>query len=277
MMFVRVIESLRRPEYTGKNRCRTCTVVNLLIVGMIAVVLSAVSHVLFGIVAFVGGVIGIYLRGYLIPGTPTFTKHYFPPWLLRAFGKDPLEGQLDVHKPTTTTKNDVEPLIAAGVTTDETDKRTATSEFRSEWRDRIETVRDRGLEADDVRSAFDANSATNYGSLAFDLDGSRTVRWDTEAALVADVVASDLLQERVEEWSSFDTDQRQSVLLGLRLCLDVCPVCDSKTQTIEDRIDPCCQEPHQIERLQCPNCGLLANAAVPEESDVSIREELFPQ
>ncbi|WP_396613336.1 hypothetical protein ACH9L7_17035 (plasmid) [Haloferax sp. S1W] len=83
-----VVEALHQPEYTGENRCEPCTVLNLLIAGLLGSVVARKSK-LGGVVA-VGLSIGlIYLRGYLVPGTPTLTKRYLPPEVLRWFGKDP--------------------------------------------------------------------------------------------------------------------------------------------------------------------------------------------
>ncbi|SEL78061.1 hypothetical protein SAMN04488691_10812 [Haloferax larsenii] len=87
-MKIDVVESLHQPEYTGENRCEPCTVLNLVIAGLLGSLVARKSK-LGGLVA-VGVSIGlIYLRGYLVPGTPTLTKQYLPPTVLEWFGKDP--------------------------------------------------------------------------------------------------------------------------------------------------------------------------------------------
>lgn len=83
-----VLEEFGRPEYTGENRCVPCTVVNLVIAAAVAVVLGRRNRAL-GLFAFGASVVVIALRGYLVPGTPTLTKRYLPPRLLRWFGKEP--------------------------------------------------------------------------------------------------------------------------------------------------------------------------------------------
>ncbi len=94
----RTIDRLRRPEYTGENRCLPCTVVNAALAALAAtgvgsglVVAGVSAAYAAGVAAGVLGVsaVSIYLRGYLVPGTPALTKRYFPPWLLSLFGKDP--------------------------------------------------------------------------------------------------------------------------------------------------------------------------------------------
>lgn len=80
------IERLKQPEYTDENRCPPCTAVNLLIAAAIAVVAGRRNRGV-GILVFLGGAALIYLRGYLVPGTPELTKRYLPETVLAAFGK----------------------------------------------------------------------------------------------------------------------------------------------------------------------------------------------
>jgi hypothetical protein len=102
-----VISRFRQPEYTGENRCLPCTAVNtLLAAGLSGAVAAGGLVVTTPVVGAVAGVavlgvslLSIYLRGYLVPGTPELTKRYFPPWLLRAFGKEPV---LEHHQPVET-------------------------------------------------------------------------------------------------------------------------------------------------------------------------------
>lgn len=78
---------LRQPAYTGDNRCLPCTAVNIVIAVIVSVVASIVSPVL-GVGVFVLALVAIYVRGYLVPGTPTLTKRYFPERVLHWFDKD---------------------------------------------------------------------------------------------------------------------------------------------------------------------------------------------
>jgi hypothetical protein len=87
-MIKQIIERLHQPEYTGENRCEACTGVNLLISTAVSAVVARKSK-LAGLLTFGASGALIYLRGYLIPGTPTITKRYFPEWVLQLFGKEP--------------------------------------------------------------------------------------------------------------------------------------------------------------------------------------------
>jgi hypothetical protein len=87
-MIRRLAETLRQPEYTGDDRCLPCTVVNLLIATVLGVLTSRRSKPA-GVLVVAGSLVLIYLRGYLVPGTPQLTKRYLPPAVLRWFGKSP--------------------------------------------------------------------------------------------------------------------------------------------------------------------------------------------
>ncbi|MFC6719694.1 hypothetical protein ACFQGT_13095 [Natrialbaceae archaeon GCM10025810] len=93
-MNVDIVDDLRQPEYTGENRCLPCAVVNLVIAALLSSVVARKSR-LGGAIALGVSIALIYLRGYLVPGTPTLTKRYLPPEVLRWFGKDP-EADLEV-------------------------------------------------------------------------------------------------------------------------------------------------------------------------------------
>lgn len=83
-----IVEPLRKPEYTGENRCTPCTVLNLAIAGAIGTAVARRSRVA-GAAVVGASTAAIYLRGYLVPGTPELTKRYLPERVLRLFGKAP--------------------------------------------------------------------------------------------------------------------------------------------------------------------------------------------
>jgi hypothetical protein len=89
-----LLERLEQPEYTGENRCGACTAVNLLLAAALAALLGRRNRAL-GLLAFVGGAALVYLRGYLVPGTPELTKAYLPPSVLALFGNDERPASMD--------------------------------------------------------------------------------------------------------------------------------------------------------------------------------------
>jgi hypothetical protein len=276
MRIADAVDRLRQPEHTGEDRCTPCTVVNLLIAVAIAGVVTVLSPWL-AIAAFVAFVGTIYLRGYLVPGTPSLTKRYLPARVLRLFGKEPIERSFDGGAVTSAEYADSNPetaetdgvLAAAGVVsrTEEADI-DLTPGFKDEWRERIQTTRERTLETEDVREMLDADSVSRHGNQSFVVDGNKSVRWGSNAAFVADIAAASILDERLDEWDSFEWDRKRSVFLGLRLCLERCPSCDGTVETSENRADPCCQKPHRMAQSICGNCGAaIADAAVVDHGE----------
>jgi len=144
-----VISRFRQPEYTGENRCMPCTVANTLMAagasGATAVGGAVVAAPLVGAAAggavFVVSVLAIYLRGYLVPGTPELTKRYFPPWLLRLFGKEPV---LERHQPVETEEGfDPETtLVRVGALEEcaDGDDLCLTDSFGDSWRTELDSL-----------------------------------------------------------------------------------------------------------------------------------------
>ncbi|MFC6794404.1 hypothetical protein ACFQFH_08690 [Halobaculum halobium] len=77
-----LIDTLRRPEYTGENRCGPCTVLNVAAVVVAAAVAATRRRSLAVPVVAVGAAL-VYLRGYVVPGTPAFA-----PDLVRSLGME---------------------------------------------------------------------------------------------------------------------------------------------------------------------------------------------
>ncbi len=82
------LDRIRRPEYTGENRCLPCTALNVAI-AFLATALAAPLGPVAVVVVFLASMGSIYFRGYLIPGTPTLTKRYLPDPILELFDKGP--------------------------------------------------------------------------------------------------------------------------------------------------------------------------------------------
>jgi hypothetical protein len=153
-------DRLRRPEYTGENRCMPCTVVNGCLALVAAVVVTALVGPLGGLVVLTAGLGAIYFRGYLVPGTPELTVRYFPPWLLELFGKD-----LDLRET-------LVPVEDVAVRATPEGGRLVDS-FASAWRDRIESIRADGVSEDDAATLLGVEAVSNVGGAAYEVDGGR--------------------------------------------------------------------------------------------------------
>lgn len=275
-----VVDGIRRPEHTGADRCTPCTVVNVLIAALLSVAIALVARPLGSVPALLlaGAVLlvsvaAIYLRGYLVPGTPWITETYFPDWLLRLFEDDPT-----VRPGSMVELGDVEAsLERAGVVTDCDGEVCLTDEFRAEWRDRIADLR----EGDTARAAF----MTLFGDriavlhaegtvqepveveperLSFETFGDAYValidhvevdQWESRAAFIAEVAGADLLRDRYEGWMDLEVRTRNDVLRDLRAFLRRCPSCDGPVAAGDDPVESCCRSVEAVAAMTCQECG----------------------
>jgi hypothetical protein len=247
-----VLDRVRQPEYTGENRCMPCTATNV----VIAVLLSVGVGVLFppaGVVVFALSLGAIWLRGYLVPGTPELTKRYFPDWLLDLFGKAPAPG-------TEIADTDLDPeatLLELGVVEPADDDLRATPAFAEAWDAEIEAVRAEpavrvagllDLDADEVSLADSPNACVVEEA------GMEVGRWPSRAALFADLAAIPLLRERATDWETLDRREQGQLLAGLRVFLDSCPDCDGPLSFGQETVESCCRTAEVI-TYDCDDCG----------------------
>ncbi|WP_338739744.1 hypothetical protein [Haloplanus salilacus] len=238
-------DRLRRPEYTGENRCVPCTVVNLCLAVVAAVVVGVVLGPVGGVAVLAGAAGAIYFRGYLVPGTPTLTVRYFPPWLLELFGKE-----VDLRET-------LEPVEGVAVRATPEGGRLVDS-FEHAWVDRIERMREAGITDDDVARLLGVPEASSVpGDVAYVVDGGLR-QWLSESALLADAAAAAVLEaEGDEAWVSLDPDARVATLRDLRKYLTYCPLCggdldDEETETVET----CCTESERVLMATCVDCDV---------------------
>lgn len=259
-----VLARVRRPEYTGENRCMPCTAVNLAIavvgsLGLAGVGWQTGSPALgaaLGVGFFGLAAASIYLRGYLVPGTPTLTKRYLPERVLARFGKAPerpapAESELDAEAV----------LTGVGALEECPDRPDLclSDEFRERWYGAIDAVdadatgRERLLELLEVD---DGEVEIEEFGTAFQarLDGRPVGTWQSEAAFLADLGAGEVLAERDSEWAARTVAERGQLLNGLRLFLDTCPNCGGVPEFNTETVDSCCST-HEVAAVECGDCG----------------------
>jgi len=252
------IHRYQNPAYTGPNRCVPCTITNVAIAAVGSLALAVVALPL-GVVAFGVALLTIYLQGYLVPGTPTFTRRYFPDWLLAVFDKAaPAPSSVDVE----------ETLVAAGVLDDGVDDLHLAPRFATAWAERMAAVDADRAEGDaeaDRLDAVELAALTNldpdlldvqrYGdAVVATLDGERIGRWESRAAFVADVAAAHELDDWVPRWRSIPLAARSELLGALRLFLDRCPTCDATLTLDHEVVRSCCRD-RDVIALSCSGCG----------------------
>ncbi|MDY6774988.1 MAG: hypothetical protein SV253_02745 [Halobacteria archaeon] len=264
------VVGLRQPEYTGENRCIPCTLVNVVIATAVSTAIAYFSVVAGGAV-FVVSLAAVYLRGYLVPGTPALTKRYFPDSALRLFGKSESRmgsvgvdgGQSDRDREKSRVEIDVESfLYDSDILTDcDGDDLCLTPEFRDRWYSRIDEIQhSSGPEIYDLLGIDDllgSESETeveidDYGdAFVASVDGVRVGKWESRAAYIADVAAAEVLDSTDTDadadadsdaysWDDLGYETRTQVLGGLRIWLDRCPDCGEDVSLGQETVESCC-------------------------------------
>ena len=250
-----VLDSVRQPEYTGENRCVPCTVANLAITAVVAVAFAVVWVPLAAGFAVLGAG-SIWLRGYLVPGTPELTKRYFPGWLLAKFDKLPEEPE-----PGAPGEFDPEAvLLEAGAVEPcpEADDLCLTPAFETAWRDQIDdlegdTLRDELAEQLDL-DAENVSFETHGEAYVAHEDGARIGQWESRAALLADLGAARELPEMVGAWEALSAQHRSQLLGGLRVFVETCPNCGGVVTADTETVQSCCRETTVV-GVGCEDCG----------------------
>jgi hypothetical protein len=256
-----VIDRFRQPEYTGENRCLPCTVVNGLLATVLAAAVGAVGAA-GGPVAGVAGaaavlalsLASIALRGYLVPGTPTLTKRYFPPWLLALFGKEGTAPVVDDDL-------DIDPeavLVEVGAIEEcaDRDDLCLTDGFRAEWREAMAAAEgaDRGRLLDLLGVPETVETEEFGDAFRVRADGVVVGTWESRAAFVADLAAARALSDRHDRWADLPVRARGQLLAGLRLFIDACPDCGATPTLGTETVESCCST-REVAAVSCPGCG----------------------
>lgn len=260
-----LVETVRQPEYTGENRCFPCTIANLILVlgasvavGIITVNLAEqiVLALALGGCLFVLSVVAIYLRGYVVPGTPMLTQRYAPGWFLELFDKRPSPvdvGDIDAEAV----------LLDAGVLNDSEDGGDLhlAEEFQTALRRRLaETDEQDATEGDTLDELLEALrvsedvTITRYDhGVTVTLDGESESLWESETAISTDLATADVLEEFELQWSRLSPLNRVRLLRKVRMHLDRCPDCDARLEI--DMVSESCCSIDMVPVLMCDSCS----------------------
>jgi hypothetical protein len=289
-MNLKTIE-FKQEEYTGENRCEPCTLLNLIIAGILGTAIARRSRI-GGVIAVGFSITLIYFRGYLIPGTPTLTKRYLPQEVLQWFGKEASIktasgfGPTDEFTERATESSDEDNIknteskqgedvgldlesyfLKYGVLKlckDQTDL-CLTPKFKDQWNRAVTLFEIEDICTEDIIKTYGLNSEDEYdievinNSRVLYRDGRFVGQWPSKAALIADMAAAEILIELDPTWAERNSEQKGEILNALRLFLDTCPSGESVELT-EEVVESCCSSEKVI-------------AAVCEESG----ERLFEQ
>ena len=260
------LDRLRRPEYTGENRCVPCTIVNLVLTGLLGGAVAVVSPPLAALVV-AASLLSIYFRGYLVPGTPTLTKRFLPERVLRLFDKHPaeesdgpdlevfdrLEEEREHSVDPATFLQDVDAIELAT----DSEEFVFTDGFERAVADQRQRVRDGDERLQAVADIFgvdrDAVEPLDRDYPAFKIR-SRIRKWPSRAALTADLAVDRALRERTDRWADVPATQRGEMLESLRGFQQSCPACGGPITFDESVVESCCGA-HEVKTYACEDCG----------------------
>ncbi|WP_227353994.1 hypothetical protein [Haladaptatus salinisoli] len=255
-----MLDDLRRPEYTGENRCWPCTASNavllLLACASVARLLPAKRARRLGVASVLGLVGGatIALRGYLVPGTPRFA-----PRLVDVLAGEPTRpteaGSLAGEAADDAGERALDALLAEGVVHAVGDSLHLDERFRSDWRAAMRRVRERDLApavSDAAPVPVDVELVEGGDWVVVSAGGPESERWLSRPVAIAEVAAVRALAE-----SGVDPAVRAQSASPLRAFLRECPDCDVELE--ETTADRCCgsgtsplSPPDEV--LACPAC-----------------------
>ena len=271
------LEALRRPDHTGDRRCWPCTVVNVAIVVVVAAVLGRRRRALGLAVAALGAAL-VYLRGYVVPYTPTvapnlvaasplpdawFHTETTPPGIEREEGEAGDEGLGGAEA--VDGEQVLETLLAGGALTVDGDAVDLDPDFAEAWHEEMHLLADLDTEAL-ADATFDVAHASEMS--VFDGDGDphewvvlsdgresfegRT--WLSRPVAIAETAAVRALEAYLD-----DEGTRRAAAGPLRMFLTECPDCGADLR--EKSAASCCggytgptDEPATV--LACLDCNL---------------------
>jgi len=265
-----VLETLSDESYTGANRCWPCTVLNLGLVGLLALFLRARKRSLLSLLVAVVGVAVVYLRGYLVPYTPEFAPRLVAispvpdEWFHGESAHDAATQEAMAHEERDSLAEDVEldgetilrELSAVGVIELEGERLFPEATVDTAWHDRMDELAAESL--DSLSTTLQA-SLERVGHAEPYVDDAEWVVLGSEhkqllprPVVVAELAAYEVLGERLD-----DERLRIAGAEAFRMFLDSCPVCGS--ELVESSSVSCCgghlgprQDPD--ETLVCPTC-----------------------
>ena len=244
--------------YTGANRCVPCTVANVAIAAALGVGVGLVVPPL-GAALFALSLAAIWLRGYLVPGTPELTKRYFPEPVLALFD--------EAERPAPVDPDTFDPgayLVAAGLVVDDPAAPDAALDpgFDAAWR-----ARAAGLAASDDDRPGVADLSRLVGvapdRLGVEPVGANAVlayaddryigQWESRAAFATEMAAAAELDARHPAWRELSLALRSRLLAALRLFVEECPTCGGRVALADEVVASCCRSWHVV-AARCAGC-----------------------
>lgn len=265
------IERVRRPEYTGENRCWPCTITNSLLLTVLVGGVALLGRRTAAAAIAVVGAGAIALRGYVVPYTPRFAPRLVAALPIDPFDhRDPAAGTGSLSDSgeasgatgggTAPTGEDVlTELLDAGAVVAEGDEIYLSPGFQDDWRREMRTLREADLSTlaqvadEQTPPSIEARARRGWGGPVLVLEGDDVTPVTLRRGVaVAELAAARALESRVESGAI-----RRAAGRPLRSLLGTCPLCDGELTVNQSS---CCGEVTPIgetptEKLVCPACN----------------------
>lgn len=256
-VLVNMLDDFKQPEYTGKNRCIHCTILNIgLLVILSALVAS--GSIVGGVILAAGGTIAIWLRGYFVPYTPRVGPQIMDA-ISEITSRETLPKSVDGSLASDAVSGEkvVEGLLRADILESTDDEDLELSEtFRNQWRAEMRKARTLEL-AEFERWA----EKIALGDIIVGIEAKEQLWSDPYVVVTLNTGDESVLRYpvAVAEFASLavleGTELEPTVCLHasgpLRGFLTDCPLCDSSLDV--SRFDGCCGNP----RREGENPGLV--------------------
>jgi hypothetical protein len=206
------------------------------------------------------GLAAVWLRGYVVPGTPALTRRYLPERVLAVFGKaTPRRGGFEVSNgEVPETDHPTEVLAALGVLADGGEPSLSRS-FVASWSEAAgrlaggdESIREGAGEVLSVVPDRVGVTPGDAGGVTLTLDGEWVGDWPSRTALVADLAAELVLDGGA--WSALGRAERADLTARIRGLATECPVCGGEAVVSDDTVQSCC-ESVDVVAVTCRGCG----------------------
>ena len=253
----RVFESIRQPAYTGDNRCLPCTVLNTVIALGMSVLAGTVLDPIVGLCVLGIALAAIGLRGYLVPGTPSLTKRYLPAGVHRLFGTHAEQPE----RARTDNAIDLEMLLQDLGIVESCHGEADLCLFptvEETWYERMDALSNETMQCEQfgARLEIDPDALSiESGETATVVryEGDRIGTWPSEAALIADLAVTGVLDEQCPEWSTFEEHTQGMIVTALRAFLETCPDCGGAIEGNEETVESCCSTATRS-NIECTRC-----------------------
>jgi hypothetical protein len=211
-----------------------------------------------GTLVLLGSVSIIYLRGYIVPGTPSLTKKYLPDEVLKHFEHEPpttqaieANGEIDIESV----------LLTAGVIEpcEDLDDYCLSTEFKQAWMDRVDNLENVVIDEQDIARALGYNKGDftiveSNGGFNLLSEDELIAQWPSKGALLADFTAEKELSNKYSGWNQLSSEDKGIVLRGLRLFLDIFPTTGAPVEVSEQTVESCCRSSDVI-AIRCSKTG----------------------